>query len=66
MHMSIRVFRRGVGDMGDLRGELNMPLWTQFMNPTKGFWLKMSRSDPHRHWCWNQTFLLSSLLLDKN
>ena len=38
-----------VDDIRELRGELNRPLWTLFMNPTEGFWLNMSRSDPHRH-----------------
>ena len=33
----VGVFRRGVGDLGELRGELNMPLWRLGMNPTKGF-----------------------------
>ena len=35
--VQIRLFRRGVGDLGELRGELNMPLWSLYMNPTKGF-----------------------------
>ena len=35
--LPIRLFRRGVNDLGELRGELIMPLWTLYMNPTKGF-----------------------------
>ena len=54
-------FRRGIGDMGEILGELNMPLWstvwTLFMNPTEGFWLNVSRSDPHKHWFLTLTFL---------